>query len=151
MPGGDWWLGKSDEMFAVDEYFGIDDPEELRQRYDDALDRLGAGIDLGSGDWSAVTTDTKDDSVGHFLSDWLGGEWWPNVSRDDVHEKLRAGIAAAITTARDAGVPLSLMWVTADPDYESGFFEVDHVAGPRVVSVVIATPWPKRTSRPVAT
>ena len=144
------WLAKTDEMLAVDEFFGIDDIDELRGRYDAALERLTSGIDLSGGDWAAVDDSAKADSALHFGADWLSGDWWPNVAGEVVQEKIRVGLIGAMTTARDAGLPMSLVWVTGDPDYESRFFEVDHVAGPRAVTVVIATPWPKRTSRPVA-
>lgn len=147
MPAGYGWLEKSDEMHRVDEYFGVDDVEELDRRYADALERLSAGgsFSLDSGEWKS--NPEVGESLAHFGNHWMNRQWWPNVAGEDVAGKLRDGFAAAITTAREQALPLSVVWVTSDPDYRSTHFEVDHVAGARAVVVVISTPYPKRLSR----
>jgi hypothetical protein len=138
------WLAKTPEMAAVDAYFGERDEVRLKERYRAALDKLvglrasAAGLTAGR-----ALTNPGRPGILHFDQDWLNGRFWPNIPRATVETKLREGFIEAIEAAMAGPLPLSLVWVCADPDYRSNWFEVAHVVGPTGVQVVVSTPMPR--------
>jgi len=130
------FLGVIDELGLIEQWFGTDDPVELVARYDAAIEVLGsedvdAWLDL------ATAANVSGDSAEHFRVDWLGGNKIPGVDRKSIEAGMREGFAAALTTARDNLLKLSVVVVAADtPDG----FAVDHAMGANAVTVVIGVP-----------
>lgn len=135
-------------MRWLDEFFGVDDVDERRRRYDLALERLGAddfdltGPTVARVEERAKQADGVPDPLEHLSRHWLSGEYWPSIGRERVRDELRDGYRDAITEAREQGLPLNSIWVCATDDPKAGVFRVDHVVGPSAVTIAVITPMP---------
>lgn len=132
----------------LDEFFGTDDVDELRKRYDLALERLSAddfdvtAPTVAGIEERAKRVDDVPDPLEHLAQHWLTDDYWPGLTADQVRDELRDGYREAITDARERGLPLNSIWVCATTDPKADVFRVDHVAGPNAVTVAIITPEP---------
>jgi hypothetical protein len=132
-----YYVGKGSQFSLLDDQFG--GAKNARESaYDAALSRLEATplaeLAARHNEKRANAYRLTDTDVQHFQDHWLK-EWWPKHRVEDV---LRAGFAAAIQRAKDAGLPLEALWVCADEDA----FQVYICQGPNQVTVLVFTPPP---------
>ncbi len=87
-------------------------------------------------------------SARHFREDWLGGEALRGIGPDVMLTTFRDGLVKALTEARDAGLPMSFVWVSPSRkrktkpsagDDETPYLDIGHVKGANGVTVVITT------------
>jgi len=96
----------------LDIWFGGPQDEYI-SRYEQALQSLGGGDNLS--DLASVRVDAH--LADHFSAHWLT-DWWPDLQPID--GILRAGLQEAITTALDARLPLTGLWVqTGESTFET--------------------------------
>jgi hypothetical protein len=136
-------VSKLDILEQLEVWFSASDPDQLRQRYDEAIDSLD---DPEPPRWLSVAQQAglDDETEAHFRAHWLGEgkhPYWTSMVREDTVTKIRSGFKDAMTTARDLGLPMSYVWVTP-PGLPHDYFEVSHVAGPHTVVAVIVTTAP---------
>jgi hypothetical protein len=136
------WVFRPPAMDEMIRFFGVDDPEELVRRYDAALEQLDADP-LLSLDYTLF--EVSDYELEHFRDDWLGGRYFPGLEREDVARIICEGLAEALLVARDASLPVEVVWVAVAPE---GTFRVEHVASDRAVTIVFVTPEPATSETP---
>ncbi len=97
---------------------------------DNVGDKTSVGIDSGE--------------VDHFVEHWLNGEYFPNIGRETIRERLEDGFGAALEEAGANRLPVIPLWVRGSEDPESTDFRVDHIVTQTAVVVLVITPQPKR-------
>jgi hypothetical protein len=134
---------KLDILENLEQWFDPSDPEQLQQRYDEAIAALESP---DPADWLAVATQAGlgEDDTTHFNTHWLGDgsdQYWSSVPSDVAAGKIAAGFSAAMRAAKERSVAINYVWVTPS-GLPKDFFEVGHVEGPNAVTAVIVTPTP---------
>ncbi len=140
-------IHKFHALLALDEFFSSTDPATRDRHYDAALARLDdpAFDILGrtvAGIESAPTSPGARAHLDHFQAHWLSDQAFPGTSAEAVSTTIRAGFRDAIKDAKDAGLPLNAVWVSAGAGAKADAFRVDHVVGPVCVTVAIIAPPP---------
>jgi hypothetical protein len=130
-------------LVQLEEWFDPSDPEQLEQRYTEAIAALESP---DPADWLAVATQAGlgEEETEHFTTHWLGEsseQYWSSVPSDVMAGKIAAGFSAAMRTARARAVGINYVWVTPS-GLPKDFFEIGHVEGPNGVTAVIVTPTP---------
>ncbi len=82
--------------------------------------------------------------VDHFVNHWLNGDYFPNIGRETIRERLEDGFGAALEEAGSCRLPVIPLWVRGSEDPESTDFRVDHIVTQHAVVVLMITPQPKR-------
>ncbi len=131
------WLGTIEELQIMEQWFGVDDAEELARRYDDALTALESE-DVETWLADAARAGVSADAATHFQADWLDGTTIPGVDRTTLESALRSGFTAALTDAKANGLKTSVLWVMLGAGPEA--FGIDHLVGANAVTVVISVP-----------
>src|SRR4051812_30093766 len=84
------WMGSIEELILVERWFGTGDPEELTNRYDQAIAVLEEG-NVEAWLEHAANAGVGNESASHFQRDWMGGMTLPGVDADTLAATLRGG------------------------------------------------------------
>jgi hypothetical protein len=114
-------------------WFGIDDPDERRDRYSKAIDAL-QDDDIDTWLVHAGRAGVSDGAAGQFRSHWLESPMVCDMPATEMRDTFKSGFAAALTAARDANLKTSMAVMIADT------FDVDYVVGANAVTVIITIP-----------
>ncbi len=128
------WMGSIEELFLVERWFGKGDPEDLTNRYDEAIAVLEEG-NVEAWLEHAGSAGVGNESALHFQRDWLGEMTIPGVDSDTLAATFREGFVGALSAARDEQLPTSVVWVMLGDT-----FAINHVVGANAVTVVISVP-----------
>jgi hypothetical protein len=131
------WVVIIEELVLVEQYFGVDDPEELRRRYSAGIEALDTAEVEG---WfrDAHRKGLPDDALTNFRDNWLEGAKLGGVAGEHVADEIRQGFVTALSAARASEKKLSVVSVLGETGPDA--FGVRHIEGPNAVTVVIRIP-----------